>query len=73
VNKYSPENYKDKTTNRAVLPHSEFQLEGAQSVAKLLEETVNHVRTGTITPKIGQCIGYLACQMLRTLGGEAKL
>jgi len=50
-----------------VLPSSEFRLESLQNIVALLEETINHVRTGTLDVRIGQCTGYLAGLAIKAL------
>ena len=40
-------------------------LKTAADVVDLLSETVNHVRTGQMDPKIGNCIGYLSGIILK--------
>ena len=37
----------------------------ATDVVDLLSETINHVRTGQLDPKIGNCMGYLAGIILK--------
>lgn len=51
-----------KTTmgKQTVLPSSEFRLESLKSIVRLLEETINQMRTGEIEVRIAQCTGYLA-------------
>jgi len=45
----------------------------AVDVIALLSETINHVRTGAVDPKVGNCIGYLAGIVLKaTQQGELE-
>ena len=51
----------------AVLSDSDFRLETLQNVVQLLEETINHVRTGALEVRIAQCTGYLAGLAIKAL------
>jgi hypothetical protein len=39
----------------------------AAEVIDLLGETINHVRTGLLDPRVGNCVGYLAGVLLKAV------
>lgn len=43
------------------------QVKTAAEVIGLLSETINHVRTGQLDPKVGNCIGYLSGVILKAV------
>src|SRR5262249_21918667 len=45
-------------------------LNDVPAVVKLLAETINQVRKGTLDPKVANCVGYLASILLRALEGS---
>ena len=46
---------------------SDLRLERVGDVTRLLAETINHVRTGRLDPRIGNTVGYLAGILLKAL------
>jgi len=43
------------------------QVRSAGDVIELVGETINQVRTGTLDPKVGNCVGYLAAVTLKAV------
>lgn len=43
------------------------ELSTAQAVAALLGETIHHVRTGQVDPRVANAVGYLAGVLIRAL------
>lgn len=52
---------------RAVLEESNIKIENISDVLKLLEKTINQVRSGEIDSKIASVVGFLSNIMLRAL------
>jgi hypothetical protein len=46
---------------------ADFPLEAVQDVAKLLADTINHVRRGELDPRVANSVGYLAGILLRAI------
>jgi len=42
-------------------------VKAAGDVVSLLSETINHVRTGALDPRVGNCIGYLSGIILKAV------
>ncbi|MGB7061149.1 MAG: hypothetical protein WBF13_02200 [Candidatus Zixiibacteriota bacterium] len=52
---------------KRVLKNSDIQIETTSDVVKLLNETINQVRTGQIEVKIANSVGYLSGICLKAL------
>lgn len=52
---------------KQVLQHSDIRIESTSDVVKLLNETINQVRTGEIEVKIANAVGYLSGICLKAL------
>jgi hypothetical protein len=52
---------------KRVLEGSEIQIESTADIVKLLNETINQVRTGQIEVKIANAVGYLSGICLKAL------
>ena len=49
------------------VPLEPMELKSVQDVVKLLEDTVNRVRSGEVDVKIGNCIGVLSGHIIKAL------
>lgn len=52
---------------KRILEESNIQIKNTSDVIKLLNETINQVRTGDIEVKIANCVGYLSGICLKAL------
>ena len=59
----------ERSRRPAVLPPetADLPLGDSENVARLLGETINHVRRGELDPRIANAVGYLAGVLLRAL------
>lgn len=46
---------------------AQIKLKKPKDVTKLLEQTINELREGSITPKIATSIGYLSSQIIKAM------
>lgn len=58
---------RQRSLRKATLPEDTpgIQIRSAREVCSLLSDTINHVRTGRLDPRVANAVGYLASVMIR--------